>query len=179
MKAVRFWKDRWDIFIKHLLYEKGIWSVTEQLIKSKYLASHLFNVYYRCQRIFESHFFEQARALENKSVVFFFFFFFFFFFSQFFSRNWRYRREVEGKWPFLILSTISTESRICRHLLSSLYLRCLPRVFNQGPCNYQTGIRWDLFASGNWYLTEGNYIVDIKYFINLSLTKCGFDLASP
>ena len=101
-----------------------------------------------------------------------------FFFVSFFHGHWRYRTEVEEKWQFLILSTTSTDSRICKHLLSSLYLRCLPRIFNQGSCNYQTGTLWDLFTSGNWYLIEGNYIVDIKYFINLSLTKCGFDLAS-
>ena len=49
------------------------------------------------------------------------------------------------RWDHLLFhSTISTRSWTLRHLLATLHVRWLSRIFNHNVCVYQTAAQWDL-----------------------------------
>ena len=69
----------------------------------------------------------------------------FFSYQGFLHRHWQLAGQQGKRGDHLLfLSTISTRSRILRHLFATLHMRWLSRIFNRNPCVYQTATRWDL-----------------------------------
>ena len=69
----------------------------------------------------------------------------FFSIRVFFHRQWRFTgQQGKGRDHLLFHSTISTRSRILRHLLATSHVIWLSRIFNRNACVYQPATLWDL-----------------------------------
>ena len=69
----------------------------------------------------------------------------YFFIRVFFHKHWQFTGQ-QGKEGDRLLShwTIFTFPRAFRHLIATLHVRWLSRIFNRTACIYQTATRWDL-----------------------------------
>ena len=69
----------------------------------------------------------------------------FFFYQGFLHRHWQFTgQQGKGGNHHLFLSTISTLSQTLRHLVVTLHVRWLSRIFSRNACVYQTATRRDL-----------------------------------
>ena len=69
----------------------------------------------------------------------------FFFYQGFLHRHWRFTGQQGKRGDYLLFHSItSTRSWTFRHLLASLHVRWLSRIFNCNAYVYQTAARWDL-----------------------------------
>ena len=79
------------------------------------------------------------------NIIVIFWFCSFFFYQHFLHRQWRFTGQQEkGGDHLLFYSTTSNSSRTLRHLVASLHVRWLSRIFNRNACIYQTATLWDL-----------------------------------
>ena len=111
----------------------------------------------------------------------------FFFYQGFLYRHWRFTgQQGKGGDHLLFHSTTSTRLRTLRHLLATLHVRWLSRIFNRNARVCQTAIRWDLPPYWitiwliDWWCNVcllDELILDFCYS-DLTLETGGFELAS-
>ena len=113
--------------------------------------------------------------------------YYFFSVRVFFHRHWRFTgQQGKGGGHLLFHSTTSTCLRTLRHLLATLHVRWLSRIFNRNACVYHTASRWDLppHQITIWVIDDAMFVCLLDALIlgfcysDLTLETCGFELAS-
>ena len=80
----------------------------------------------------------------------------------------------------LFLSTTSTRWRTLRHLLATLHMRWLSRIFNRNSCIYQTATRWDLppYRIAIWMIDRLCNVCLFTWWIDITFLLLRFDIGN-
>ena len=104
----------------------------------------------------------------------------FFFYQGFLHRHWRFTGQQEkGGDHLLFHSATSTRSRTLRHLLATLHVRWLSRIFNRNACVYQTATQWDLppYRITIWLIDDAMFVCLLDELI-LGFCYSDFDMGN-